>query len=63
MSHTPQTYVLLAKFEFQDDASKKVFLDVFEPLAEYTRRAESQTFAYELSVSEDDPKTVIIVER
>ena len=48
---------------FPDESYKNQFMEIFKPLAEYVRLHEPETIAYELLLSDSDPKRLVVMER
>ena len=58
-----QTYMIVVQLKFKTEAAREKFEEGYRRIAVHTKENEPETLFYELSVSEDDPKRLISVER
>jgi quinol monooxygenase YgiN len=58
-----KAFVLLITMDFEVEADVAKFQEMFTPLAKYCLENEPRTLSYELSLSDKDPKRILIVER
>jgi hypothetical protein len=58
-----KAFVLLITMDFEKEADLEKFCEMFKPLAKYCLENERNTLSYELSLSDKDPKRILILER
>ncbi|KAK2076101.1 hypothetical protein QBZ16_001437 [Prototheca wickerhamii] len=57
------TYMIVVQLKFKTEAAREKFEEGYRHLAVHAKENEPETLFFELSVSEDDPKRLISVER
>jgi quinol monooxygenase YgiN len=58
-----RAFVLAVRLRFRSVGERDAWLAVWRPLAEAVRRDEPRTLAFELSISDRDPTSVLVHER
>jgi quinol monooxygenase YgiN len=63
MATTSPVFSLLVTAEFDSVERKERFLEEIKPVAEYVQLNEPDTLAYEVLLSDKDPRQVLVLER
>ena len=63
MDSTSPVFSLLVTAQFDTVERKEQFLEEIKPVAEYVQSSEPDTLAYEVLISDKDPRQVLVLER
>ncbi len=59
----PQVFVLAVSLEFESEAERDAWVEIWRPLAAHVARAEPDTLAFELAIADTDPRRALVFER